>query len=70
LLFAQEEFDEPFAPYGDSITQPEGYFPTADFPLSWTQRIIGRLNGNAVSSGRGGQKMFERTLVDLPELYE
>ncbi|MDR0412614.1 MAG: Ig-like domain-containing protein [Dysgonamonadaceae bacterium] len=40
--------------YGDSITQPEGYFPTADFPLSWTQRIIGRLNGNAMSSGRGG----------------
>ncbi|MDR1666407.1 MAG: Ig-like domain-containing protein [Bacteroidales bacterium] len=40
--------------YGDSITQPEGYFPTMDFPLSWTQRIIGRLNGNAASSGRGG----------------
>ncbi|MDR0713407.1 MAG: glycosyl hydrolase [Bacteroidales bacterium] len=40
--------------YGDSITQPEGYFPTADFPLSWTQRLIGRLNGNAVSSGRSG----------------
>jgi hypothetical protein len=40
--------------YGDSVTQPEGYFPTADFPLSWTQRIIGRLNGYAMSSGRGG----------------
>jgi acylphosphatase len=40
--------------YGDSVTQPEGYFPTADFHLSWTQRIIGRLNGNAASSGRGG----------------
>lgn len=41
--------------YGDSITQPEGYFPTADFPNAWTQRIISRLNGNAMSSGRDGR---------------
>lgn len=40
--------------YGDSITQPEGYFPTGDFPGAWTQRIISRLGGDAVSSGRGG----------------
>ncbi|MDR1156565.1 MAG: alpha/beta hydrolase, partial [Bacteroidales bacterium] len=40
--------------YGDSITQPEAYFPTAGFPQAWTQCIIGRLNGNAMSSGRGG----------------
>ena len=40
--------------YGDSITQPEGYFPTKDFQYSWTQRIISRLGGNAMSSGRGG----------------
>lgn len=40
--------------YGDSITQPEGYFPTKDFPQAWTQLIIGQLNGNAMSSGRGG----------------
>lgn len=40
--------------YGDSISQPEGYFPTADFPESWTQMIINRLKGNAMSSGRGG----------------
>lgn len=40
--------------YGDSITQPEGYFPTKDFPEAWTQRIIARLGGNAMSSGRGG----------------
>ena len=40
--------------YGDSVSQPEGYFPTADFPQAWTQRIIGRLGGNAMSSGRGG----------------
>ncbi|MDR0714693.1 MAG: Ig-like domain-containing protein [Bacteroidales bacterium] len=40
--------------YGDSVSQPEGYFPRADFPQSWTQRIIDRLNSNAMSSGRGG----------------
>lgn len=40
--------------YGDSITQPEGYFPAKDFPDAWTQRIIAKLGGNAVSSGRGG----------------
>lgn len=40
--------------YGDSITQPEGYFPTKDFPQSWTQLIISKLKGDAVSSGRGG----------------
>lgn len=40
--------------YGDSITQPEGYFPTKDFPLAWTQQVIRSLNGKAMSSGRGG----------------
>lgn len=40
--------------YGDSITQPEGYFPTKDFPMSWTQQVIKSLDGNAMSSGRGG----------------
>lgn len=40
--------------YGDSITQPEGYFPKSTFPLAWTQRIISALGGNAMSSGRGG----------------
>ncbi|CAL1517737.1 hypothetical protein MMC2321_01473 [Chitinophaga sp. MM2321] len=43
--------------YGDSITQPEGYFPTKDFPLAWTQQIINRLGGNAISSGRGGGRI-------------
>lgn len=40
--------------YGDSITQPEGYFPTKDFPQAWTQLVISKLSGNAMSSGRGG----------------
>ena len=43
--------------YGDSITQPEGYFPSKDFHLAWTQQVIGRLGGNAMSSGRGGAQI-------------
>lgn len=40
--------------YGDSITQPECYYPTADFPEAYTQLVIARLGGSAISSGRGG----------------
>ncbi len=40
--------------YGDSITQPEGYYPSKDFPQAWTQLVITKLNGDAMSSGRGG----------------
>lgn len=40
--------------YGDSITQPEGYFPASIFGSAWTQRIIRHLDGDAMSSGRGG----------------
>lgn len=43
--------------YGDSITQPEGYFPSGDFPLSWTQQVINKLKGEAMSSGRGGAQI-------------
>lgn len=43
--------------YGDSITQPEGYFPSSDFSLSWTQQILHKLKGNAMSSGRGGAQI-------------
>lgn len=39
---------------GDSITQPEAYYPTADFPGAYTQLLINRLGGSAMSSGRGG----------------
>src|SRR5690606_34392425 len=39
--------------YGDSITEPEGYFPTGDFPQSWTQLIMKNISGNAMASGRG-----------------
>ena len=39
---------------GDSITQPEAYYPTEDFPQAYTQLLIARLGGSAMSSGRGG----------------
>jgi len=40
--------------YGDSITQPEGYFMKSNFNRAWTQQIINKLGGNGMSSGRGG----------------
>ncbi len=45
--------------YGDSITEPEGYYPTSLFPQAWTQLIIKKLDGNAISSGRGGYTINE-----------
>jgi len=45
--------------YGDSITEPEGYFPTADFPKAWTQLIINDVKGKAMASGRGGTTVNE-----------
>lgn len=55
--------------YGDSITQPEGYFPTKDFPKAWTQLIIAKLNHDAMSSGRGGgniRDLLEYIKNELP----
>ena len=40
--------------YGDSITQPEAYFPASMLKDSWTQRIIANAGGSAISSGRCG----------------
>jgi len=44
--------------YGDSITQPEGYFPTKDFSSAWTQLIMNKLGHDAMSSGRGGGNIY------------
>lgn len=55
--------------YGDSITEPEGYFPTTDFPKSWTQLIINNARDKAMSSGRGGTTIHhlrERIKNELP----
>jgi hypothetical protein len=47
--------------YGDSISEPEGYFPTEDFPDSWTQLVMNHVTGRAVSSGRGGGNIEDLT---------
>lgn len=55
--------------YGDSITEPEGYFPTNDFPLAWTRLIMKNVPGKAISSGRGGctiHQVLERVKNELP----
>jgi hypothetical protein len=55
--------------YGDSITEPEGYFPTSDFPHSWTQLIMAHIKGPSMSSGRGGttiKELLERIKNELP----
>jgi lysophospholipase L1-like esterase len=57
--------------YGDSQTQPEGYFPKKDFPLSWTQLVMQHVNGKAISSGRGSGNIvdvLERIKNELPFL--
>ena len=45
--------------YGDSITEPEAYYPTSLFPSAWTQMIIKKLDGDAISSGRSGYTINE-----------
>jgi alpha-L-rhamnosidase len=55
--------------YGDSITEPEGYFPTSDFPQSWTQLILKNIKGKGISSGRGGttiRELLDRIKNELP----
>ena len=57
--------------YGDSITEPEGYFPTADFPRSWTQLIMKKVRGKSMASGRGGTtivQVLDRIKNELPYL--
>ena len=36
--------------YGDSITEPDGYYPTRDFPSAWTQLILKNVPGRAMGS--------------------
>ena len=55
--------------YGDSITQPECYYPTANFGEAYTQLVIDRLKGDAMSSGRGGgtiNTLLEYIVNELP----
>ena len=54
--------------YGDSITEPEDYFPTNEFLESWTQLIMENINGPSMSSGRGGCTIHEILLRIKNEL--
>lgn len=45
--------------YGDSITEPESYFPASTFEYSWTRLMTRRMNEKAVVSGRGGTNVAE-----------
>ena len=57
--------------YGDSITEPEAYWPTADFPKSWTQLLIGSSCKKVVTSGRSGStitELYNRIQNELPYL--
>ncbi|MCF3108733.1 SGNH/GDSL hydrolase family protein [Niabella sp. CC-SYL272] len=57
--------------YGDSITEPESYFPTSVFSTSWTQLIRHRVRGSVIASGRGGttiNELFNRIKNELPFL--
>lgn len=55
--------------YGDSITEPEGYYPTVDFSKAWTQLFVANCAGKAICSGRGGttiNQIMTRISNELP----
>lgn len=55
--------------YGDSITEPEAYYPTNIFEKSWTQLVIKHSSQKCVTSGRGGSSInaiIERIVNELP----
>ncbi|NGM60921.1 SGNH/GDSL hydrolase family protein [Sphingobacterium sp. SGG-5] len=55
--------------YGDSITEPDGYYPSADFRQAWTQLVIKQLDGRAAASARGGTtilQILKRIKNELP----
>lgn len=57
--------------YGDSITEPEAYWPTTDFPKSWTQLLIASSCKKVVTSGRSGStitELYDRIQNELPYL--
>ncbi len=45
--------------YGDSITEPDGYFPTASFHQAWTNLVMSGVKGKSMASGRGGTTIYE-----------
>jgi hypothetical protein len=57
ICVLSEKCDLTMLIYGDSVTEPEGYFPTRDFPDSWTQLLIKNIKGKVISCGRGGGRI-------------
>ena len=45
--------------YGDSITEPESYWPSELYAKSWTQLVIAGTDGRAMTSGRGGTTIYQ-----------
>ena len=45
--------------YGDSITEPESYWPYDSFDESWTQLVVAGTDGRAMASGRGGTTIYQ-----------
>ena len=45
--------------YGDSITEPDDYYPAALFDQTWVRLIIDHVKGKAAASGRGGTQIAQ-----------
>lgn len=55
--------------YGDSITEPEAYWPESLFNKSWTQLVRAKMNNRFLTSGRSGTQIgaiMERIVNELP----
>lgn len=54
--------------YGDSITDPEDYYPQSQLSDAWTQLVMSHVQGRALSSGRSGTNVPEILLRIRNEL--
>jgi lysophospholipase L1-like esterase len=54
--------------YGDSITEPDDYYPADIFDKTWVRLIIDNVPGKAAASGRGGTQINEILLRIKNEL--
>ena len=59
MMVLSEKCDYDLLVYGDSITEPESYFPNNVFSKSWTQLLIQNSNKKICFSGRGGNQIYE-----------
>ena len=58
--------------YGDSITEPDDYYPANIFDKNWVRLIIDNVPGKAAASGRGGTQIKEillRIKNELPYVH-